>query len=114
MKTHHRSDRRRLLSVAGFLLAFSLLPQVLLAKDCREFPQASKEPIYQILKNILDDKECDKLVKVKLESGQDLEGKIKGLNDSAVVLERLSGMDFYDAVIVLDHISALIYRARSR
>jgi hypothetical protein len=113
--TKRRQHVPQLLLILGFLVVLLVAtPHSLLAKDCKEFPQAGKEPIYQLLKNILEDKDCDKLVKVKLQSGQDLEGRIKNLNETAVQLERLSGMDFYDAVVVLNQISAVIYRARTK
>lgn len=106
---------QRLILALGFFVALLVAtPHSLWAKDCKEFPQTGKEPIYQLLKNILEDKDCDKLVKVKFQSGQDLEGRIKNLNESAVQLERLSGMDFYDAVVMLNQISAVMYRARSK
>jgi hypothetical protein len=51
-----------------------------------------------------------KRVKVKLASGQDLEGQVEKVGANAVVLSQLSGMEFYDATVRLDQVAAVIVR----
>lgn len=55
-----------------------------------------------------------KRVKVKLESGQDLEGKVAKVGSHAVQLTELSGMEFFDATVKLDEIAAVIVRVRTK
>ena len=49
-----------------------------------------------------------------LESGKELSGKVASVNEDAVHLMELSGMEFYDAVIELDAIEAVIVRVRNQ
>lgn len=53
-------------------------------------------------------------VRVRLMSGQDLEGTVLKVGASAVHLTQLSGQEFYDAAVRIDHISAIIVRMRGR
>jgi hypothetical protein len=53
-------------------------------------------------------------VKLRLMGGQELEGVVTKVGATAVHLASLTGMDFYDAVVRLDHVSAVIVRARGR
>ncbi len=55
-----------------------------------------------------------KRVKVKLVSGQDLEGKVAKVGTHAVVLSELSGMEFFDATVRLDQVAAVIVRVRTK
>lgn len=55
-----------------------------------------------------------KRVKVKLVSGQDLDGKVAKVGTQALVLTELSGMEFFDATVRLDQVAAVILRARSK
>ncbi|MBI4000751.1 MAG: hypothetical protein HY348_03095 [Nitrospira defluvii] len=49
---------------------------------------------------------------MKLRSGQDLDGKVLKVGSNGVHLAELTGLEFYDAVIRLDAIEAVIVRAR--
>ena len=55
-----------------------------------------------------------KRVKVKLESGHDLEGKVAKVGSQAVQLVELTGMEFFDATVKLDEIAAVIVRVRTK
>jgi hypothetical protein len=48
-----------------------------------------------------------------MDSGEELEGIITTVGDQLVHVARLSKRDFYDAVIRMDKINAVIFRARS-
>ena len=54
-----------------------------------------------------------KRVALRLESGEELEGTLVTVGDQLVHLSKLSKRDFYDAVIRIDKINAVIFRARS-
>lgn len=53
-----------------------------------------------------------KKVEVILVSGERLSGKIEKVAASVVHISGLKGMDFYDAVVSLESVSAVIIRAR--
>ena len=57
-------------------------------------------------------RQSGKTVTLKLDSGEELTGVLRNVGDDAVVLEKLSGRDFYDAVVDVEEIAALIYKAR--
>ena len=54
-----------------------------------------------------------KRVAVRLDSGEEVEGIVTTVGDQLVHLSKLSKRDFYDAVVRLDRINAVIFRARS-
>ena len=54
-----------------------------------------------------------KRVAVRLDSGEELEGTLTTVGDQLVHLSKLSKRDFYDAVIRIDKINAVIFRARN-
>jgi hypothetical protein len=56
--------------------------------------------------------QAGKRVKVKLLSGQDLDGVVGPIGSYAVTLTELTGLEFYDATIRLDQIAAVIVRVR--
>ena len=60
------------------------------------------------------EQQVGKRVKMKLESGQDLEGKVAKVGSHAVQLSELSGMEFFDATVKLDEIAAVIVRVRTK
>lgn len=53
-----------------------------------------------------------KKVTIRLGSGEDLSGTVKEVNGSLVQLSELSGKEFYDAVIAIPRIAAVIVRAK--
>ncbi|MBX3235828.1 MAG: hypothetical protein KF814_06730 [Nitrospiraceae bacterium] len=56
------------------------------------------------------DQQQGKRVKVKLVSGQDLDGKVAKVGTHVLVLSELSGMEFFDATVRLDQVAAVIVR----
>jgi len=48
--------------------------------------------------------------KVRLNSGQDLEGKVAEVGDKVVTIFELTGMEFYSATVRLDQVAAVIVR----
>ena len=58
------------------------------------------------------ERQAGKRVRVRLVSGQDIEGTVVAVGTAGVHLARLGGMDFYDGVVRLDQIAAVIVRVR--
>ena len=54
-----------------------------------------------------------KRVGIRLDSGEEMEGTVTTVGDQLVHLSKLSKREFYDAVVRLDKINAVIFRARS-
>ena len=59
-------------------------------------------------------KHKDKRVTIQLSSGGELTGKVSEVTATLVVLQELSGKEFYDAAINLEKIAAVIVRAREQ
>ena len=53
-----------------------------------------------------------KRVAVRLDSGEQVEGTVTSVGNSLAHISKLSGKEYYDAVISLDKVSAIIVRAR--
>jgi hypothetical protein len=51
-------------------------------------------------------------VELVLRSGQKIGGKIEFVGQFAVHLEQLASMEFFDAIVQLDEIAAVVIRAR--
>ena len=49
-------------------------------------------------------------VRLKLVSGQDVEGQVVRVGSNAVALTQLTGMEFFDATVRVDQIAAVIVR----
>ena len=59
------------------------------------------------------EKQVGKRVRLRLISGQDVEGTVVAVGTAGVHVGRLAGgMDFFDAVVRLDQIAAVIVRVR--
>ncbi len=58
------------------------------------------------------ERQVGKRVRLRLVSGQDLEGTVVTVGTAAVHVARLVGMDFFDGVVRLDQIAAVIVRVR--
>jgi hypothetical protein len=55
-----------------------------------------------------------KRVKLKLVSGQDVEGQVAKVGTHAVSLTELTGMEFFDATVRLDQVAAVIVRRAAK
>lgn len=64
-----------------------------------------------VIKDILTEY-VGKRVAIRLNSNEELEGTVTKVGDSLVHLSKLSGKDFYDAVVLIDRISAVSMRVR--
>jgi hypothetical protein len=55
-----------------------------------------------------------KTVTVVLSGGTEITGKVENVGNNTLRLSQLSGKDYFDAVIDLDDVSAVIFRARDK
>ena len=55
-----------------------------------------------------------KRVKIKLISGQDLEGKLGKVGAYGIVLTELTGMEFFEATVRLEQIAGVIVRSAGK
>ncbi|MCB1906848.1 MAG: hypothetical protein KDH15_05710 [Rhodocyclaceae bacterium] len=53
-------------------------------------------------------------VMLRLRSGQELSGKIRDSSERLLVLGEVSGREFFDAVIPIDAVEAVLVRVRER
>jgi hypothetical protein len=53
-----------------------------------------------------------KRVLLRLQASEDIDGTVIAVTAGTVHIARLTGKDFYDAVVSLDKISAVIFKAR--
>src|SRR5690349_14505981 len=60
------------------------------------------------------EQQVGKRVKIKLESGHDLDGKLAKVGSHAVQLTELAGMEFFDATVKLEEIAAVIVKVRTK
>lgn len=63
------------------------------------------------LAKALKDRE-GKIATVLLTSGTELTGKVSNVSDDSVKLSELAGKEFFDAVIDMDDVQAVVVRAR--
>ena len=60
------------------------------------------------------ERQVGKRVSVVLTTGPELAGVVTSVGDKVVHLSELTGREFFDAVVSLDRISAVVIRVRSR
>jgi hypothetical protein len=79
--------------------------------------QAAEEKIElkasDTMKEILGQR-VGKRVTLRLESGENLEGTVTMVGNSLVHIARLAGKDYFDAVVTIDRISAVLIQVRGR
>jgi hypothetical protein len=68
--------------------------------------------IHESVKDLLA-RHKGKHIIIRLNSGQDLEGELEEIGDHVLHMTELAGMEFYDAVVRLETVAALIVRTRS-
>jgi hypothetical protein len=76
------------------------------------------EPKYEmkaaaVIKDVLQEN-VSKRVTVRLETGENLEGFVSSVGDSLVHLSKITGRDFFDAVVRIDRINAVVFRVREK
>ena len=95
--------RRTLLPAAALVLA---LAAGLAAQEGR-LPVSAQDTPRTVLQ-----RHMGKSVTLKLDSGDELTGKVRLVGDRIVHLEELAGKELFDAVVDLDEVAAVVVRAR--
>jgi len=81
-------------------------------------PSFADEAGFQIqsgdtVKSVLE-RSAGQSVGLRLKGGDELKGKVAKVGDKVAQLGELSGREFFDAVVQLDSIQAVIVKARSK
>ena len=97
--------------------------KILLIVSCLSLPalagaaDADKSPVQirgtDTIRSVLE-QHTGKAVKLRLKSGQELGGTVARFGSGVVQLSQVSGMEFFDAVVSIDEISAVLIRTRNR
>lgn len=95
--------------VSGMLLIAGLLTISVPKASAEEakFELKANETMREVLAE-----RTGKRATLRMQSGEDLEGTIILVGNGLVHLTKLAGKDFYDAVVNIDRISAVIVRVR--
>jgi len=99
------------------------ISRILMLVACLSLPvlagaaDADKSPLQirgtDTIRSVLE-QHTGKVVKLRLKSGQELGGTVARFGSGVVQLSQVSGMEFFDAVVSLDDISAVLIRTRTR
>jgi len=92
------------IAISTLLLAASLTTHPALAQELKVAPAATVESLIAAQKG--------KRVTVRTRSGQELTGLVREVTPRFVQLGALSGRDFFDAVVALDSVEAVIVRTK--
>ena len=95
----------------AFLLALLLCSASLAAAPSAPAQEAALDVSADAIKVNLE-RQVGKRVRLRLLSGQDVDGTVVAVGAAAVHMSRLAGMDFFDGVVRLDQIAAVIIRVR--
>jgi sRNA-binding regulator protein Hfq len=63
------------------------------------------------LKNFLQTQN-GKTVTLKLASGEEIQGVVSSVDDHVLYLSKLAGKEFYDALVRLEAIAAVVFKVR--
>ena len=97
----------------------NLINALLVTTCCMVFTSAAsaEEPKYDLksaavtIRDVLQEN-VGKRVIVRMETGENLEGTVTKVGELVVHIAKLSGKDFYDAVVRIDRISAVSFKVR--
>jgi hypothetical protein len=93
-------------SILILITAMSLLTNPLTAAGLGYQPSDTTQTVLQ--------RQTGQLVELRLKSGETLKGKVAQVSDKTLHLKELVGQEFFEALVVIDDISAVIVRAASK
>lgn len=75
---------------------------------------AQEKPVFNPTISLKDNlaSNVGKRVSLMISTGESVEGTIEKVGDHFVLISKLSGKDFYDALIRIDGVKAVVFRAR--
>ena len=94
----------------GMLIVVLLALQGSLAAKAMAAEETRPLPPYGENVKIMLDASIGRAVTLQLASGQEIGGTVTKVGDHVVHLSRIVGRDFYDAVVVLDRVDAVLFR----
>jgi hypothetical protein len=89
------------------VVALSLLPAI--AADEQKFEMRAEESVKTLLADAVG-----RQVTLLMSSGQEVTGIVVKVGDHAVHLSRLTGRDFFDAVIMLERVDGVAFKVRGK
>ena len=96
----------RVLAVLALVIGLSALPTIGSAQDTKIEVKSG-----DVVKTLLE-RQVGKRVSLVLTTGPELAGVVTAVGDHVVHLSELTGREFFDAVVSLDRISAVVVRVR--
>ena len=103
---------RRVPAAAVIAICFAIGSAGLVARTMAENTQIDLSTTDSIRQAI--ELQAGKRVKLKLISGQDIEGVVAKVGSQAVSLTELTGMEFFDATVRVDQVAAVIVRRAAK
>jgi len=101
--------KKSVLTVAAVIALGTALPAVGVRAEDAAFALKAGATMREVLSEY-----TGKRVALRLESGDEIEGTVTMVGNSLLHLAKLSGKEFYDAVVSIDKISAVRMRVRER
>ena len=99
---------KKLFATSLILVALGLCPSpAVLSAEETKIEVANPNAITSGLEKLVG-----KSVTLRLRSGEDLSGIVEAVGPNAMRLGQLTGKEFYSAIIKLDDVSAVTYRAK--
>ena len=96
---------KKLVVVMALAIFLVCIAQIAIAEEGTEF-----NPYIGMKENLL--RSIGKRISLKLTSGEPMEGTVVKVGDQNVHLAKLSGKDYYDAIVRIDRIEAIIFKTR--
>ena len=96
----------KLISKSLFVATMLLAPMSVYADDVKpnvKSPNALQETLEAL---------TGKSVALKLKNGEEVSGKLAEVGPAAVHVSELKGMEFFDAVVSVSEIAAVVYRVK--
>ena len=100
-------EMKTLVSCALLLAGLAVFPAPAAFADEVKFDLQANKTMKELMVEF-----TGKRVAIRLESGEQIEGTVTMAGNSLAHISRLSGKDFYDAVVSIDKISAVIFKVR--
>lgn len=97
---------RRIVAAVVAVVALCLMVSPVFAEESK-FDLSAGAAIKDILKD-----QVGKRVSIRLDAGEEMEGTVTKVGDNLVHISRLSRRDFFDAVVRIDKINAVIIKVR--
>jgi hypothetical protein len=99
----HRTNMKKLLIPAFFILTLTTG----LAQTQQSFE------IGDVIRTVLN-RQVGQKIELRLKSGEKIGGKLESVGDRLIHLTSIAGMEYFEAVIVLEDVSAVLFRSPAK